>query len=208
MRIDLLITHLRVCLEGAKYGSVGTPPAARVFAAADFDEILKGEPKPADLPAWFVIPGPTVVTNPVENDANFTEITQMETVMIALVLDTSDDEWGHNSTLQLHDAKFDLLACMHGHNPQIQAECAGLTYGYCTREFAYNGDVLFDIDPNRLVWQFQFVISSELDQEQHGIGGNNACNIEDFLRIFTDIAPTQVSDDQNPALKSELELPQ
>jgi len=207
--IDLIIVHLRACLASPKYGEESdgvNPLGARVFASADLEEIMDGEPKPTALPTWYVVPGVTLVEQEMDKSASEASVQQMESVVLGLELNAKDDEWGHTPVLEVPDAKKDILKCLHGWNPTVAAKCLGLDLGYEPDLMAFNGDSQFDIDPNRYIHQFQFITRSWLSQCDQGFV-DNACNIEDFLRIFADYKPVGFDTPTQGTFKSESNFP-
>ena len=207
--IDLTIITLRACLPAGIYGAEddgSNPSGARVFAAIDLDEIMDGEPKPTGFPSVYVIPGATIVTDPVEQGGNETVVFQLESIVVAVEMDASADEWGHAVALQIQDHKTELLKCLHGWSPTVTAKCLGIDLGYCPKKMAYNADVPFDKDANRYIHQYQFVVASSLDAKNNGFGGFNACNLKDLKRIYADYELSTVIDDDNPAMKSRNDL--
>ena len=207
--LDLTIIQLRACLPAGIYGAEGdcsNPVGARVFAAIDLDEIMDGEPKPTAMPAVYVIPGATIVSDPVGLSDNETTVRQVESYIIAVEMDASADEWGHAVALQIKGHKDALLKCLHGWAPQVTAKCLGIDLGYCPRRMAFNADVPFDLDANRYIHQFQFVVDSYLDALNHGAGDENACNLEDLQRIYADYELSTAIDDDNPVQQSRNDL--
>lgn len=206
---ELMILHLRACLS-PKYGAEddGTNlPGARVFAAFDLEEIMDGAPRPQELPTWYVVPRGSIIVDPVDESANDSTVRQMETIILGLELNADEDEWGDAPVLEIAEAKTDILKCLHGWSPQVTAKCLGLELDVCRRKLSFGGDIPFDIDPNRYIHQFLFVVDSFLDAGNHGFGTFNACELEDLLRIFADYNLDTAIAADNPVLKSENNFP-
>ena len=208
--IDLTVIHLRACLDATLFGAEDdgiNPAGARVFACADIQRILDGEPKPTGFNSVYVIPGTTLTVEPVGPGSNDVTIKQIESVNIAVLMDASADVWGEAPAIAVHAIRKNLWSCLHGWSPQVAAGCLDLDIGYHPEQFASNGDSPYDIDQNRYIHQFQYVVPSWISQQNQGFGDYNACNIEDLLRIYADYNLDTAIDEDNPVLKSRNDFP-
>lgn len=191
MKISPIIQRLRTKLSSATYG---TP--ARVWGAFALDQVKKGST--LDVPALYVLLGPSVGITRGDQNTNVVENRLNEILIILMILDAKPDDEGFDPVSKVHDIRNDLFKGILGFNPSI----GDPNYGYDTTEFHYRSDMGIDMNPEWYVHQVIFDLQSDVNQDCQGIGVSNPEGGDDLIIIAADIEPTTIDINEQPALQA------
>jgi len=189
-----LIPYLRNCLKGATYGD----PKTRVSLGADFDVVLAGQTK-LTVPYIIVTPGPTTIQEIDNPGATMVRQHLIEQIDVAVILDAARDKVGNFPVDDIHQVRIDILRCMLGFNAFVLANCNSVDYGYATKEMRYQGDDFFAFDRERYIHEFNFVMWSEINSFEQGVGESFPAAVNDLNNIFATIEPSEIEIAEQPA---------
>ena len=199
-----LISHLRTCLNvpaGGTYNEAGQP--TRVSSASDAQDFLQGQTKMI-APYIMVTLGNTTLES-TSHTGSAVVVEMVERLDLYVALDNRFDKVGKDPADMVHQVRLDLLACLHGWNPQIAAKCEGVDFGYCTKLMQYAGDSFFTSHRELVVWEFNFDLRSTLTNQSQGFGPSNPIATEPLEKIYADFNPTEVTPSENPAIQAVID---
>lgn len=196
-----LIPYLRQSLKGSTYGD-----PARISLAANFEQHIVGMSK-LIVPHIAVTPGPVTTEDKGEKGTNVVTQFMIEPIDVLVVLNAKKDKTGIDPVDQIHFVRRDLKRFLLGWNPAIKAEEEGIDYGYNSMEMHYAGDDFSAMTREWYMHEFNFVLWSEINSEEHGVGGSQPIATQGLNKLSLTINPSSISLDEQPAAEIILNAP-